>query len=485
MYRRLRWLAVVAGVLVIAAAEVVADAILDASLRFPFDTLIVVAVVAVVAFVAASLDFRQIDRLTGDVLARNRELESRNAALRAVYDVSLAVAARKDPGQTIDGILRRARELLSMDAAMLVVQRPDGENRVAASSAVQGALREAHPAEDRRVGQAGSFDPGDVLRAGIEVRISAPVVLGDSREGTLDLASRRDRRFTETELGTVSALATQIGLAIEAARLQHELQALAVQGERERIAREMHDGLAQVLAYVNTKSQAVDEMLADGRIPDARRQLGELAAAARSLYVDVREAILTLSAPVGPDRSVIAALEEYAALYAESSKLAVRLEVTPAARTAPLSVAAQTEVFRIAREALTNVRKHAGARRVRLRLSTEDGVAVLLVEDDGVGFDAAALTRAPERWPHFGLAGMRERAESVGGTIVWHSAPGHGTTVELRVPTGWAISGGGTFLAGPVPATPPITTAPLGETNPPPGPHQAGRSTDGPASEAD
>jgi signal transduction histidine kinase len=129
---------------------------------------------------------------------------------------------------------------------------------------------------------------------------------------------------------TLSALATQAGLALEAARLQNELQVLAIQGERERIAREMHDGLAQVLGYVNTKSQAVEEMLAAGRVDEARRLLAELAAAARSVYVDVREAILSLS-DAGAFRSgLAAALEEYAALYAESSKLAVHFHTSPA-----------------------------------------------------------------------------------------------------------------------------------------------------------
>jgi two-component system, NarL family, nitrate/nitrite sensor histidine kinase NarX len=467
MYHRLRWLAVVAGVLIIAAVEVVADTALDGSVRFPLDTLLVVAVVAMVAFVAASLDFRQIDRLTGDVMTRNAELESRNATLRAVYDVSLAVSGRKDPGPTIGTILQRARELLSMDAALLLIEDAAGESTIVAHSALPDAVLDVAPAADR--GTAPGSEPAahSLLAPGVEVRISVPVVLGDDRSGALELASRRGRVFSESEIGTVSALATQVGLAVEAARLQDEMRALAVQGERERIAREMHDGLAQVLAYVNAKSQAVDEMLADGRVPEARLQLGQLAEAARSLYVDVREAILSLSSPLATDRSVAAAIEEYATQYAESSKLAVRFEATSAARAASLSAAVQGEMFSIAREALTNVRKHARAQRVRIRLSVEGGEVVLSIEDDGVGFDAAGLTRAPERWPHFGLAGMRERAESVGGRIAWISTPGRGTTVELRVPNGGTPSGGGSFEA-----------AALGGTNMPNLPHQAGRSTD-------
>ena len=100
----------------------------------------------------------------------------------------------------------------------------------------------------------------------------------------------------------LSSLANQAAIAIENARLQARLRELAVVAERERIAREMHDGLAQVLGYVNTKSQAIEELLVAGRTDEARDQLAELAAAARSIYVDVREAILGLRSPVIPGR---------------------------------------------------------------------------------------------------------------------------------------------------------------------------------------
>jgi len=313
------------------------------------------------------------------------------------------------------------------------------------------------------------------LQPGYQIRLSAPVGHGEKRVGMIGLATATGarRRFDVAEVETLSALATQVGLALEAARLQDELQVLAIQGERERIAREMHDGLAQVLAYVNTKSQAIEELLADGRVTDARRQLAELAAAARSVYVDVREAILSLSTPVPLDRGVAAALEEYAAGFAESSKLAVPFRASPDAVSARLSAAAQAEVFSIAREALTNVRKHARANRVSLNLVLDGQDLVLRIEDDGVGFEAELLAVGPERWPHFGLAGMRERAESIGGSIVWRSQPGRGAQVELRVPVG-----------GPAGNRSALGIASLNGTGSPVAQHQAVRSSAPAVSEA-
>jgi signal transduction histidine kinase len=476
MYRRhRRWFFVVAAVLFVGTVEALSDTAFDAFLPFPFHTLLVVAVVAAVVGTGAWFSFRQIDSLTRDLRGRNSVLESRNAVLRAVYDVSLAVSGQADPDSTIASIAEHARLLLGVDGALLALDGPAGELRLRAASASPGVLMGDEPVGVGVMARA-EDDLGCFLRPGYEIRLSAPVGHGEKRVGMLGVATARGvrRRFDASEVETLSALATQAGLALEAARLHSELKILAIQSERERIAREMHDGLAQVLAYVNTKSQAVEEMLVDGRLADARRQLAELAAAARSVYVDVREAILSLSAPVPPDRGVVASLEEYAASYAESSKLAVHFRASPDAAKAQLTAAAQAEVFSIAREALTNVRKHARAQRVSLNLGLEGGELVLRIKDDGVGFEADVLAVGPERWPHFGLAGMRERAESVGGGIVWRSRPDAGTEVELHVP----VCGGSWN-------PPPHAVASSGDVESPTAQHQAVQSPAAPVSEAD
>jgi signal transduction histidine kinase len=455
--------------------EALSDTAFDAVLPFPLHTIVVLVVVIGVVGAGAWYSFNRIDVLTRDLRQRNVVLESRNAVLAAVYEVSLAVSGQADPDQTIASIVDHSRSLLRADAALLALDGPAGELRLRAASAAPGVLIGDAPAGTGVMVQA-EDDLGCYLRPGYEIRLSAPVGHGEKRIGMLGVATPLGarRRFDASEVETLAALATQVGLALEAVRLQGELQVLAIQAERERIAREMHDGLAQVLGYVNTKSQAAEEMLAAGRVVEARRQLAELAEAARSVYVDVREAILSLSAPVAPDRGVAAALEEYAALYAESSKLAVRFEATPDATKARLSAAAQAEVFSIAREALTNVRKHARAHRVGLDLVLTVDELVLRVDDDGTGFEAELLTIGPERWPHFGLAGMRERAESVGASIAWHSRPGAGTQVELHIPVG-----------GGSPGHMPDGIASSGEMDHPVGPHQAVRSPAATVSEAD
>jgi signal transduction histidine kinase len=448
MYPRRRWAVVIGSILAIAVVEGLSDSVLDSVLPFPLDSLLVITVVATVAIVAAWFAFRLIDRLTVDVIARHEALRARNAALRAVYDLSLAVAGQKDPDEVLASLLDHARNLLRVDAALLVLRGPEGEVRLRSYSAGLGVLL---PAAETRTAQVSGSDPAEDLARFLSPRyhigLEAPVGYGETTIGVIGVATLATRRFSDSEAETLTALATQAGLAIEAARLREELRAVAVQAERERIAREMHDGLAQVLAYVNTKSQAVEELLSDGRVAEAGRQMAELATAARSMYVDVREAILSLSPPILPERGLSRALEEYAAAFAESSKIAVRYKATPEAARIALKPEVGAEVFGVAREALTNVRKHARASRVSIGLSSQDDELLLRIADDGIGFDAQGAAAGPEKWPHFGLAGMRERAESIGGRIEWHSEPGSGSVVELRVPAGPGGPGG---LNGPV-----------------------------------
>ena len=260
MYPRRRWAVVFGAILFVGVVEALSDSLFDAVLPFPFDTLLVIAVVATVAIVAAWYAFRIIDRLTSDLIHRHQALKSRNAALRAVYDVSLAVSGQADPEETLAAIVDHARRLLRVDAALLTLQGPEDETRLRAFSASPGVLLEGTgiatagtpgASETAPHGVPGS-DLARYLAPGYSIRLEAPVGHGEMRVGSIGLATALPRRFSAADLETLSALATQVGLALEAARLRDELRALAVQGERERIAREMHDGMAQVLGYVNT-----------------------------------------------------------------------------------------------------------------------------------------------------------------------------------------------------------------------------------------
>jgi signal transduction histidine kinase len=426
--RRIRWLSVVVPIVAVAIIELVSDGLLDAELPFPLDTVVVVIVVAVLAWGLSTVAFRRIDLLSTALQARNADLERRAASARALHRVSVAIAALADLDEILRAIVEQARGLLDADVAILVTNGPDGELHVAASSGPDGAV-------DRSGGFVGldggvaRFVRPDLATA----RLEAPLQRAGETIGLLVVGSGRARGFEIDEVETLSALANQAAIAIENARLQARLRELAVDAERERIAREMHDGLAQVLGYVNTKSQAIEELLVAGRTAEARGLLSELAAAARSIYVDVREAILGLRSPVPPGVGLVASVEDYGTRFAEASKIAVRVEASTAARNLDLAPGVESQVFRIVQEALTNVRKHAGAGRAEVAFDVVEGCLEVVVTDDGHGIDAAA---GPAALPRYGMQAMRERAQSIGGTVEWSTPATGGCRVRLAVAVG-------------------------------------------------
>jgi signal transduction histidine kinase len=432
---RFRWLLVVLPAFIVGGIELLSDTVLDEALPFPFDTLIVVAAIAAISILLGVLAFRRIDALAATVAARNRELEGRAASARALHHVSVAIAGLVDLRQILDAVVRNAAELLETDVALLLLAGADGRLTYATAS---GAVERVRQAGDL-VGE----DPADEVLRFLPLdlavtRLAAPLQRGGETIGLLAVAAGTSRSFDVDALETLASLANQAAIAIENARLQSRLRELAVVTERERIAREMHDGLAQVLGYVNTKSQAVEEFLAAGRVTEARGQLSELAGAARSIYVDVREAILGLRSPIRPELGLVGAIELYARSFAEASKLAVSVEAAADVRTGSLAPEVEAQVFRIVQESLTNVRKHAAARRVEIRLRIAGDDLVVEMADDGTGIRPGP---AIDGWPHYGLEAMRERAAAIGGQIEWSTGAAGGGLVSLSIPRAAAAEG--------------------------------------------
>ncbi len=218
-------------------------------------------------------------------------------------------------------------------------------------------------------------------------------------------------------------------------REQQERQAVreqAIAEERERIARELHDGLGQLLGFVNTKAMAARLMLKKRELDGADQHLYQLEEAARELFTDVREAILNLrTASPCPDK-----LEKRLALFTDQfSRLAempIELDIGPEIEALGLDDWVEMHLFRIIQEALNNVRKHASANRAWVHLHVTDGMLELTIGDDGKGF--APEQAAPNGFSGFGLQTMRERAAEIGATFTLDSEPGKGCRITVRLP---------------------------------------------------
>lgn len=221
--------------------------------------------------------------------------------------------------------------------------------------------------------------------------------------------------------------------ALEAEARAREAQRMAVLEERERIAREMHDSLAQSVGYVGLKASIAGELLRKGDASSAMEEVAAIEEAAQAAYAEVRASILELRSKTLKERGLLDALQDYVTKFGHEAGLEATIVVDEGASTR-FPPRLEVQLIRIIQEALTNVRKHAQATHATIRFGDLDGGHIIVVEDDGRGFDPARVGELAGN--HFGLETMRERAESIGGHLRVESRPGGGTRVVLTLPHG-------------------------------------------------
>ncbi len=220
----------------------------------------------------------------------------------------------------------------------------------------------------------------------------------------------------------------QAALAEAHTRLVHyagTLEELTLSRERNRLARELHDTLAHTLSALSVQLETIQAYW-DVDPAAAQAMLGAAAAATRSGLQETRRALKALRAAPLENLGLLLALRQLAEESAARANLALTL--TLPAQLPPLAPAVEQALYRIAQEALANVAQHAQARALKLALIAEAEMLTLLVQDDGVGFDAQRAAAG-----HFGLPGMQERAALLGGELIVESQSGAGTTVRFSL----------------------------------------------------
>jgi len=271
------------------------------------------------------------------------------------------------------------------------------------------------------------YPPGTPAQAVAVVRLD----FDTNPVGVLWIARLNHRPYTETDLVWLECVADQVVIAIQHGLMTSQLQSLSITEERTRIAREMHDGLAQVLGYLNLQVQTLEALLTQDKREELRSELAQMRKAVRLAHADIRENILSLRTTLANEGGLTAAVGEYLDEFGIQNGIDTRFENRVCGEL-DLSSIAEVQLVCIMQEALANVRKHASAGRVDVLLERENqgeqSFIVLQVRDDGVGF----VQRDSKR--RFGLQTMRERAESVQGCLTIESTPGAGTTVICKLP---------------------------------------------------
>lgn len=264
---------------------------------------------------------------------------------------------------------------------------------------------------------------------GLSCHACIPLYFRDRPLGIMNITAPSWQELSTEELRLLSTIAYQVGIALERARLAEESTRLARTEERARIAREIHDTLAQGLTAIALHLEAALPHLASD--PDrARKRLERALETTRHNLQEARRSVISLRAAPLDGKPLPEALGALCRRFSAESGIRARVAAEPdghAARDLPLTLAA--EFFRIAQEALTNVSRHSGATDVTVRLCVRDASIVLSIRDNGCGFDPSGGARAGQ-----GILGMRERTRSLGGKLRLRSRPGRGTTVTVEAP---------------------------------------------------
>ena len=265
-----------------------------------------------------------------------------------------------------------------------------------------------------------------VLTAGLRFHASVPLRFQDKRLGVMNVTGPQWRRLTKAELALLSTIGLQVGAMIERARLAETQSRLARAEERTRVARELHDTLLQSLAAIALQLEGATR---DPGTPDAlRKRLERSIESARASAADARRAIADLRASPSADTPLAQGLSALARTFMSETGIAVRIV---ALADLALDRAVESELYRIAQEALTNVRKHARAKSVTLTLRRTKDVVRMSIADDGIGVGRSKRDAAGQ-----GMRGMTERAALVGGSLVVRARRGGGTTVTASLPVG-------------------------------------------------
>jgi two-component system NarL family sensor kinase len=376
--------------------------------------------------------------------AKGRAVHEREVAL---FDAIAGALAASGVERALDGALREIVRALDLAAGWIWLVDPGtGRFYLAAAHDLPPYLREpvqmtGDPCWCMESFTDGDFDSKNVdiiacsrLRRGAEkggaaltlgLQSHASVVLrfGERRLGIMNVCPPIPRKLSERDLRLLAVTGAQIGLAVERARLAEEEASAARSAERTRLAREIHDTLAQDLTAIALQLESALRDVPAGSPAAAR--IATALDVARTSVAQARASVLNLRSDPLAGRALTTALGALARRISSETGMLVTLDERG---DAALPYEAEGELFRIASEALANARLHANASRIAIELDGRDGAVALRIRDDGVGFDPSV--RDDER---YGLRGMEERARLAGGTLRVAS-DGRGTLIEAVVP---------------------------------------------------
>ncbi len=383
-------------------------------------------------------------------VAAEKQLELQNRELTILYQVSEALNRSTDVHTALEQTLILVAEWLGLHSGWVWLLDAEERPYLAASLQLPPFLQRPAQMEGWLCLCLQTFVEGDLAGAanlnvlecsrlkkarsgseGLRFHASIPLYLDQKKLGVMNVAASEWRMLTPEELMLLNTIGNHVAVAVERARLAEEIAHIARLQERNRLAREIHDTLAQELGAISLYLESVDALLLT-RPQRAGEQVRKALALTREALGAARDSVQDLRASSLEGRTLGEALHDLTTQFTHHTGIETHLEVRAQAHHLPSHM--EAELYRIAQEALSNVRKHAEAHCVGIQLlEQEHDQLILQIQDDGKGFSLPIGTEHAT----FGLTGMRERAEMLGGTLSVRSlqqSEEHGTIVFVRIP---------------------------------------------------
>lgn len=376
--------------------------------------------------------------------ANAETLRRRNRELSILNSIAQALNSSVDLDETLRVALAQVADLLDLQTGWIwLLHEETAESYLAAAQNLPPALANRPHLMEGSCYCLRTYRAGDLAGAanvnviecsrlqglvdgtdGLRYHASIPLYAHGKKLGVLNVASADWRRLSPDDLRLLYTVGDLLSIAVERARLFNQSAALGAVEERNRLAREIHDTLAQGLTAVSLQLESADALLEAGGDPARIRQVVQRALAlTRANLEEARRSVLDLRAAPLEGRTLVQALQE----LADQCPIVVQFEATGANR--PLPPRIEASLYRIAQEGLTNVQQHAQASRAHLSLVTTPAEARLVLTDNGRGFDVDAVA-----WNRFGLRGINERVRLLGGRLHLQSSPGAGARLEVSIP---------------------------------------------------
>lgn len=386
------------------------------------------------------------DDMEFEVKRQTAQFEQKNRSLQLLYDIATGINTSRDLNDLLTRFLHSMRNIVHARAGMVRLIQDNGEMKLVSSFGLSDEVIESEQIVPVKRCLCGTAATSGKVQMQLDLKqchqvIGTPIVGDEELEmlavplqyhgktlGIYNLFVASAEFYSDDEFRSLFASVGQhLGMAIEKTKLDEEAKRLTIIKERNAIAHELHDSLAQTLASLRFQVSMLDETIDHQKVEEIRSEIQQIKGGLDEAYSELRELLAHFRAPVNR-RDLMPALGDLISNFRKKTGMHVLLQKDWDA--AQLEPSKELQILRIIQESLANIRKHSKAHTVRVLMRCDDNLSgEVLIEDDGVGLQTPAFSGHPGE--HIGLSIMEERARKMGGELKIESEPGEGTRVQL------------------------------------------------------